>query len=102
MQLQIICYLNINSFRNKFVFVEDIIELFDVFLVSKSKLRHKFLSSQFRIKGYKIFRLDLNRFGGEIILHTKKDISCKPLHEHIFKILMSLQFNFTKIIKNGF
>ena len=102
MQLVIICYLNINSFRNKFVFVEDIIELFDVFLVSKSKLRHTFLSSQFRIKGYKIFRLDLNRFGGEIILHTKKDISCKPLHEHIFKILMSQQFNFTKIIKNGF
>ena len=29
-----------------------------------------FLGSQFRIKGYKIFRLDLNRFGGELILQA--------------------------------
>ena len=28
-------HLNINSFRNKFVFVEDIIKLFDVFLISE-------------------------------------------------------------------
>ena len=60
----IIGHLNINSFRNKFVFVEDIIKLFDVFLVSESKLDHTFPSNQFRINGYKNFRLDRNRFGG--------------------------------------
>ena len=32
----IIGHLNINLFRNKFVFVEDITKLFDVFLVSES------------------------------------------------------------------
>ena len=32
----IIGHLNINSFRNKFVFVEDIAKQFDVLLVSKS------------------------------------------------------------------
>ena len=53
----IIGHLNINLFRNKFVFVEDIVKLFDVFLVSESKLDHTFTSKQFRINGYKFFRL---------------------------------------------
>ena len=58
----IIGHLNINSFRNKFVFVEDIVKLFDVFLVSESKLDQSFPSNQFRINSYKIFILDRNRF----------------------------------------
>ena len=79
----IIGHLNINSLRNKFVFVEDIIKLFDVFLVSESKLDHTFPSNQFRINGYKIFRLDRNRFGGGLILYINENIPCKPLQEHI-------------------
>ena len=34
----IIGHLNINSFRNKFVFAEEIIQVFDMFLVCESKL----------------------------------------------------------------
>ena len=33
----IIGHLNINSFRNKFVFAEEIIQVFDMFLLSESK-----------------------------------------------------------------
>ena len=58
----IIGHLNINSFRNKFAFVEEIIKLFDVFLASESKLDQRFPSNQFRMNGYNIFRLDHNRF----------------------------------------
>ena len=76
----IIGHLNI---RNKFVFIEDIIKLFDVFLVSESKLDHTFPSNQFRINGYKIFRFDRNRFGGGLILHINENIPCKTLQEHI-------------------
>ena len=79
----IIGHLNINSFRNKFVFVEDIIKLFDVFLVSESKLDHTFPSNQFRINSYKIFKLDGNRFGGGLILYINENIPCKPLQEHV-------------------
>ena len=79
----IIGHLNINSFRNKFVFLEGIIKLFDVFLVSESKLDHIFPGNQFRINGYKIFRLDRNRFGGGLILYINENIPCKPLQEHI-------------------
>ena len=38
-------HLNINWFKNKLVFVEDIMKLFDVFLISESKLEHTFLSN---------------------------------------------------------
>ena len=79
----IIGHLNINSFRNKFVFIEDIIKLFDVFLVSESKLDHAFPSNKFRINHYKIFRLDRNRFGGILILYINENIPRKPLQEHI-------------------
>ena len=79
----IIGHLNINSFRNEFAFIEDIINLFDVFLVSESKLDYTFPSNQFRINGCKTFRLDCNRFGGGLILDINENISCKPLQEHI-------------------
>ena len=71
----IIGYLNINSFRNKFFFVEDVIELLDVFLVSESKLGRTFSSNQFRINGYKIFRLACNRFRCGLILYINEYIS---------------------------
>ena len=79
----IIGHLNINLFRNKFIFVKDIIKLFDVFLVSESKLDRTFPSNQLRINGYKLFRLDRNRFGGGLILYINENIPCKPLQEHI-------------------
>ena len=43
----IIGQLNVNSFRNKFVFVGDIINLFDALLVSESKLGHTFKNKNF-------------------------------------------------------
>ena len=58
----IIGHLNINSFRNKFVFAEDIIQVFDIFLVSESKLDNTFPTNLFKINGYTIFRYDLYQF----------------------------------------
>ena len=87
----IIGHLNINSFRNKFAFPKDIIKLFDVFLVSESKLNHTFPSNQFRINCYKMVRLDRNRFGGGSILYITENIPCKPLQERVhlpnFKVI---------------
>ena len=77
-------HLNINSFKNKFVFIEDLMKLFDMFLVSESKLDHTFPSNQFRINGYKTFRLDRNRFRGRLILYINENIPCKLLQEHIY------------------
>ena len=50
---------------------------------NESKLDHTFPSDQFRINGYKIFRLDRNRFGGGLMLYINENIPCKTLQEHI-------------------
>ena len=54
-----------------------------MFLVSESKLNHTFPSNQFRINGFKIFRLDSNCFGGGLIPYINKNIPYKPLQEHV-------------------
>ena len=54
-----------------------------MFLVSESKLDHIFPSNQFRINGYKIFRLDRNRFGGGLTQYINENIPCKSLQEHM-------------------
>ena len=80
----IIDHLNLNSFKSKCAFVEDIIKLFDVLLVSESKLDHTFPNDQFRINnGYKIFRLNRNRFVGGLILYINENVPCKPLQGHV-------------------
>ena len=56
----IIGHLNINSFKNKFVFAEEIIQVFDIFLVSESKLDNTLPTNLFQINDYKIFRYDRN------------------------------------------
>ena len=56
----IIGHLNINSLRNKFVLVENIIKAFDIFLISESRLDCTFPLNQFHIAGFKQFRRDQN------------------------------------------
>ena len=66
----IIAHLNINSIRNKFDFLADIVkDNIDVLMISESKLDDSFPDSQFLIEGFgKPFRLDRNRNGGGIML----------------------------------
>ena len=57
-------HLNINSIRNKFDTLDNIVKAFDIFLISESKLDNTFPINQFAIGGYKIFRRDRNCYGG--------------------------------------
>ena len=85
----IIGHLNINSFRNKFAFAEDIIKLFDIFLVSESKFDNTFPASLFKINGYKIFRYDRSRFGGGLFLYASEQVPCRLLQRHVIFRLRS-------------
>ena len=78
----IVGHLNINSSRNKFVLVENIIKTFDLFLIVESKLDSTFPMNQFRIRGYNIFRRDRNRFDGGLILYINENIPFRPLSDH--------------------
>ena len=74
--------LNINSMRNKCIFVENIIKAFDIFLISESKLDRTYPFNQFYVAGFKKFRRDQNRFAGGLMLYVNENIPCRPLNEH--------------------
>ena len=79
---KIIGHLNINLFRNKFVFAEKIIQVFDIFLVSESKLDNIFSTNLFKINDYKIFRYDRNRFWGGLFSCVNEQVPCRLLQGH--------------------
>ena len=68
----IIGHLNINSIRNKFGTLDNVVKAFDIFLISESKLDNTFPINQFDIGGYKVFRRDRNRFGGGLTLYINE------------------------------
>ena len=65
----IIGLLNINSISNKFDTLDNIVKVFDIFLISESKLDNTCPINQFAIGDYKVFRRDSNHFGGGLILY---------------------------------
>ena len=90
-----ICHLNINSIRNKFGTLDEIVKAFNIFLISQSKLDNTFPINQFSIRGYKIFKRDRNRFGGGVILYTKENIPWTSLTDHpVFSDLQLMAFEF--------
>ena len=76
-------HVNINSIRNKFHTLDNIVKILDVFLISESKLDNTFPINQFAIGVHKVFRRDRNRFGGALILHINENTPCKPLSNHL-------------------
>ena len=74
----ILGHLNINSIRNKFITVQDIIKPnLDIFLVSETKLDQTFPNNQFFIDGYRMFRRDRNSYGGGLCMYINQDIGCR-------------------------
>ena len=95
----IIGHLNINSVRNKFEMIAEIIKDFDIFLISKSKLDSTFPNAQFKITGFKIFRYDRNRFGGGLLLYVNDKIPSKFLDKHFISSnieLIAVEFHQNK------
>ena len=73
-------HLNINSIKNKFESVWELIkDTFDILLVSESKLDSSFPDDQFSIPGYRIVRKDHDRNGGGLLLYINEDIPLKVI-----------------------
>ena len=77
----IIGHININSIRNKFDLLADLIkDKIDIMLISETKLDDSFPKSQFVLQGYSSpFRLDRTANGGGLLLYLRNDIPAKPL-----------------------
>ena len=77
-------HLNISSVRNKFEYLKPIISpIFDIFLVSGTKLDDSFPNNQFYLNGYKMFRRDRNGSGGGLCIYVKEAIAAKQLNLHL-------------------
>ena len=48
--------------------------VFDAFILAETKIDGAFPSSQFCIKGYKMFCKDRNRFGGSLIVYIRRGL----------------------------
>ena len=69
-------HLNINSLRNKFFEIYEILsnELIDVFGLTETKLDSSFTSTQFNVPDYTMHRADRNSHGGGILFYVKSVI----------------------------
>ena len=77
---RLICaHLNINSGRNKFELLINIIkDNIDILMISETKLDSSFPKGQFQLHGYsEPYRLDRNGYGGGILLYIREDIPSK-------------------------
>ena len=66
-------YLNINSIRNKFNNLQEVIKgNIDVFMIAETKIDGSFATAQFLLGNYDYpFRLDINSKSGDILVYVK-------------------------------
>ena len=72
----IIAHLNINSLRNKFDFLAEIVcGNVDILIIGETKLDSSFPKSLFKIDGFKKpYRIDRNEHGGGVMVYVRVDI----------------------------
>ena len=72
----IVGHLNINSLRNKFTAVQDVLSrgLIDIFALCETKLDDSFPSSQFSVCNFKCYRNDRDSHGGGVMMYVRSDI----------------------------
>ena len=80
----IVAHLNINSLRNKFEMLREIVlDKLEILLVSETKLDPSFSSSQFAKEGFSSpFLLDRNSSGSGIMIFVGEEIPSKLLSQY--------------------
>ena len=104
----IIGQLNINSLRNKF---NDLVELIhgnlDILVITETKLNDSFPEKQFLMSGYKKpYRFDRNEHGGGVMIYVREDIPSDillkhKLHENVEAIFVEINLRKNKILLVG-
>ena len=83
----IIAQLNINSLRNKFHALKEMINgNIDILVLTETKLDGTFPRSQFRIPGYRVpYRKDRDTHGGGVMIYVREDIPSDILRKHVLE-----------------
>ena len=77
----IFAHININSYRNKFVYVSDLLfkRKVDNLAVSETKLDASFPLAQFSVNGYVVYRQDLTSSSGGLLIYIRYDLPHRRL-----------------------
>ena len=91
----IFAHININSLRNKFDMISDLVKgNIDILLISETKIDDTFLTSQFYIPGFSTpYRLDRSvngGHGGGLLLYCRDDIPTKQIPSQMFGDIESI------------
>ena len=82
----IIGHLNINSIRNKFSGLKDLVlKETDICLLTEAKINYSFPNSQVFAEGYRMYQKDRNKNGGGLLLYVNEGISGKLINSDDFK-----------------
>ena len=77
----ILGHLNANFLRNKIEAIEELMQNnINISLFSEIKLDETFPNQQLKISGYKMFRRDRNKRGGDIMFYINENILCKTVN----------------------
>ena len=78
----VISHLNINSIRNKFEPLKNIIKgNLDILVLTETKIDESFTNQEFRIDGYTSIRLDRDIHGG-VLVYAREDIPYREIRYH--------------------
>ena len=80
----IISHYNINSIRNKFSEMRQLLDanLIDILGLSETKIDDSFPLNQFSIANYKLYRQDRNSRGGGIMIYVRDSIPHRIIKEY--------------------
>ena len=77
----VIDYLNVNSLRNKFEAVEELVQnKVHICFLSETKIEEAFPNQQLMINGYKLFRRDKNCHGGGVLCYINENIPSRTVN----------------------
>ena len=77
----VIGHLNVNSLRNKFAAVEELVQnKVDTCFLPETKIDETFPNQQFIINGYNLFRRERNCHGGGVLCYINENISSKTVN----------------------
>ncbi len=71
-------------------------DLFDIIVLSETKIDDGFPNSQFYINGYKMLRKDRNRHGGGLLIYVRRELTMCRLRDYECKNIEPLHLVYSK------
>jgi hypothetical protein len=85
-------YLNINSLRYKFCYINELLtaNIVDMLFLSETKIDDSFTDTQFQVNNYHFWRADRTAHGGDIAAYVRSDLPCDRKRKLEFNIIESI------------